>query len=48
MLIGGCICGVLIALATSLPPLATGIDSPTGTVLVLLRRRPAIDESIVM
>ena len=36
MLIGGCICGVLIALATSLPPLATGIDSPTGTVLVLL------------
>lgn len=36
MLIGGCICGVLIALATSLPPLATGINSPTGTVLVLL------------
>lgn len=36
MLIGGCICGVWIALATSLPPLATGIDSPTGTVLVLL------------
>jgi sulfate permease, SulP family len=36
MLIGGCICGVWIALTTSLPPLATGIDSPTGTVLVLL------------
>lgn len=36
MLIGGCIGGVWIALATSLPPLATGIDSPTGTVLVLL------------
>jgi sulfate permease, SulP family len=36
MLIGGCICGVWIALTTSLPPIATGIDSPTGTVLVLL------------
>ncbi len=36
MLIGACICGVWIALATSLPPIATGIDSPTGTVLVLL------------
>lgn len=36
MLVGGCICGTWIALATSLPPLATGIDSPTGTVLVLL------------
>jgi len=36
MLVGGCICGVWIALATSLPPIATGIDSPTGTVLVLL------------
>jgi sulfate permease, SulP family len=36
MLIGSCICGVWIALATSLPPLTTGIDSPTGTVLVLL------------
>lgn len=36
MLIGSCICGVWIALATSLPPIATGIDSPTGTVLVLL------------
>jgi SulP family sulfate permease len=36
MLIGACICGIWIALATSLPPIATGIDSPTGTVLVLL------------
>src|SRR5262249_39268255 len=36
MLIGGCVCGVWIALSTSLPPLATGIDSPTGAVLVLL------------
>jgi sulfate permease, SulP family len=36
MLIGGCIGGIWIALATSLPPLATGIDSPTGAVLVLL------------
>jgi SulP family sulfate permease len=36
MLIGSCIGGVCVALATSLPPLATGIDSPTGTVLVLL------------
>ena len=36
MLIGGCIGGVWIALATSLPPLATGIDSPTGAVLVVL------------
>lgn len=36
MLIGSCICGIWIALRTSLPPLATGIDSPTGTVLVLL------------
>jgi SulP family sulfate permease len=36
MLIGGCFGGVWIALATSLPPLATGIDSPTGAVLVLL------------
>jgi SulP family sulfate permease len=36
MLIGGCMGGVWIALATSLPPLATGIDSPTGAVLVLL------------
>jgi SulP family sulfate permease len=36
MLIGGCLGGVWIALSTSLPPLATGIDSPTGAVLVLL------------
>jgi sulfate permease, SulP family len=36
MLVGSCICGVWIALATSLPPIATGIDSPTATVLVLL------------
>src|SRR5437764_5247638 len=36
MLIGGSIGGICIALITSLPPLATGIDSPTGAVLVLL------------
>ena len=36
MLIGGCVCGIWIAATTSLPPLATGIDSPTGIVLVLL------------
>ncbi len=36
MLIGGCVGGLWIALATSLPPLTTGIDSPTGAVLVLL------------
>lgn len=36
MLIGSCIGGIWIALATSLPPIATSIDSPTGTVLVLL------------
>jgi SulP family sulfate permease len=36
MLIGACLGGVWIALSTSLPPLATGIDSPTGAVLVLL------------
>jgi SulP family sulfate permease len=36
MLIGSSIGGVWIALRTSLPPIATGIDSPTGTVLVLL------------
>ena len=36
MLIGSCICGLWIAWMTSLPPIATGIDSPTGTVLVLL------------
>jgi len=36
MLIGSAVGGLWIALATSLPPLATAIDSPTGTVLVLL------------
>lgn len=36
MLIGSSIGGVMIALATSLPPIAVGIDSPTGAVLVLL------------
>ena len=36
MLVGSSIGGVWIAFATSLPPLATGIDSPTGAVLVLL------------
>ena len=36
MLIGSGIGGVWIGIATSLPPLATGIDSPTGAVLVLL------------
>ncbi|HEX2929261.1 MAG TPA: SulP family inorganic anion transporter [Candidatus Binatia bacterium] len=36
MLIGSGIGGLWIALATSLPPLAAGIDSPTGAVLVLL------------
>jgi SulP family sulfate permease len=36
MLIGSCVGGIWIALATSLPPLSVGIDSPTGTVLVLL------------
>lgn len=36
MLIGSCVGGVWIASTTSLPPLATGIDSPTGAVLVLL------------
>ncbi len=36
MLIGACLCGAWIAFTTSLPPLTTGIDSPTGAVLVLL------------
>jgi sulfate permease, SulP family len=36
MLIGSCVSGCRIAWATSIPPLATGIDSPTGVVLVLL------------
>ena len=30
MLIGSCVGGAWIALSTSLPPLATGIDSPTA------------------
>ena len=36
MLIGSSLGGICIALMTSLPPLATGIDLPTGAVLVLL------------
>jgi SulP family sulfate permease len=36
MLVGSCICGLIVSLTTSTPPLATGIDSPTGAVLVLL------------
>ena len=36
MLIGSSIGGICISLMTSLPPMATGIDSPTGAVLVLL------------
>jgi SulP family sulfate permease len=36
MLIGSAVGGTWIALATSVSPLATAIDSPTGTVLVLL------------
>jgi SulP family sulfate permease len=36
MLIGSSIGGICISLMTSLPPIATGIDSPTGAVLVLL------------
>jgi SulP family sulfate permease len=36
MLIGSCVGGLWIALMTSLPPIASGIDSPTGAVLVLL------------
>jgi SulP family sulfate permease len=36
MLVGSSIGGIWIALNTSLPPLSTGIDSPTGAVLVLL------------
>ena len=36
MLVGSCIGGLWIALSTSLPPLATGIDSPTVAVLALL------------
>ncbi len=36
MLAGSVVCGVLIALRTTIPPLATGIDTPTGAVLVVL------------
>ncbi|MFM2065703.1 MAG: hypothetical protein RLZZ584_612 [Pseudomonadota bacterium] len=36
LLVGASLGGVWIAWQTSLPPLATGIDSPTGAVLVLL------------
>lgn len=36
MLIGSCVGGMCIAWLTSIPPLATGIDSPTGAFLVLL------------
>jgi len=36
MLVGSGLCGLWIAWRTSLPPMATGIDAPTGAVLVLL------------
>ena len=36
MLIGSGIVGLWVAWKTTLPPLATGIDSPTGAVLVLI------------
>lgn len=36
MLIGSSIGGIFIALMTSLPPISTGIDSPTGAFLVLI------------
>ncbi|MFN3891193.1 MAG: SulP family inorganic anion transporter [Beijerinckiaceae bacterium] len=36
MLLGSGICGIWIALRTSMPPIATGIDTPTGAVLVVL------------
>jgi len=36
MLVGSGVSGLWIAWKTSLPPMATGIDSPTGAVLVLL------------
>lgn len=42
MLIGSCIGGVVIALKTTLPPLASGMDSPTGAVLVLLSAQVGI------
>jgi sulfate permease, SulP family len=43
MLIGSCIGGAWIAVSTSLPPLASGIDSPTGAVLVLLSASAGAD-----
>jgi len=43
MLIGSCVGGIWIALSTSLPPLATSIDSPTGAALVLLSALTASD-----
>jgi SulP family sulfate permease len=43
MLIGSCVGGLWIALSTSLPPLVTSIDSPTGAVLVLLSALTASD-----
>jgi SulP family sulfate permease len=43
MLIGSCIGGGWIAAATSLPPIASGIDSPTGAVLVLLSASAGAD-----
>ena len=36
MLVGSGVGGLWVSLRTSLPPLAVGIDSPTGAVLVLL------------
>src|SRR5215213_7898685 len=36
MLAGASIGGIWIAVTTSLPPIATGIDSPTGAFLVML------------
>src|SRR4051812_3222438 len=36
MLVVSAVGGLWIAWATSIPPLSTGIDSPTGTFLVLL------------
>lgn len=36
LLIGSCLSGIVIALMTSLPPIAAGLDTPTGAVFVLL------------
>jgi SulP family sulfate permease len=36
MLVGSCVGGLWIGWTTSLPPISTGIDSPTGAFLVLL------------